>query len=110
MCLALSLAAGVHVLQQTSLLLGSVYNKSMSVRIGLLAPDHESMLLMLPGPQTGKSTVKEGNSGDRPAHYNKDADRGQLWSCVGQLYELLRHLAGPLTCRTTAFAQHSESA
>lgn len=109
MCLALSLAAGVHVLQQTSLLLGSVYNKSMSVRIGLLAPDHKSMLLMLPGPQTGKSTVKEGNSGDRPAHYNKDADRGQLWSCVGQLYELLRHLAGPLTCRTTAFAQHSES-
>jgi hypothetical protein len=55
------------VLQQTSLLLGSVYNKSMTVRIGLLGPDHESMLLMLPGPQTGKSTVKEGNSGDWPA-------------------------------------------
>lgn len=35
-------------MQHTNLLLESIYNKSLSVRLGLLSPDHQSLLLVLP--------------------------------------------------------------
>jgi hypothetical protein len=54
------------VLQRTTQLLESIYNKSMGVRIGLLSPDHQSLLLVLPTQLAVKSS-REQNSGARTA-------------------------------------------
>jgi hypothetical protein len=51
--------------QHTNLLLESIYNKSMSVRLGLLSPDHQSLLLVLP-TQLGSKPGSQDASGECP--------------------------------------------
>jgi hypothetical protein len=51
-------------MQHTNLLLESIYNKSLSVRLGLLSPDHQSLLLVLPTQLGSKASSKDA-SGER---------------------------------------------
>lgn len=69
-------------LQRTTLLLESIYNTSMRVRLGLLSPDHHAMLLLLP-PQLPSRGNREGNSGAFPDQQGILAGTVPSRSCCG---------------------------
>jgi hypothetical protein len=64
--LCLVIASCTSVVQRSTQLLESIYNQSMGVRIGLLSPDHQSLLLVLP-TQLAVRGSREQHSGARTA-------------------------------------------
>jgi len=82
---ATQLGAWCVTLQRTTLLLESIYNTSMSVRLGLLSPDHHAMLLLLP-PQLPSRGNREGNSGASPGQQRRLAGTSRCF-CGRQGWE-----------------------
>lgn len=54
--------------QHANVLLESIYNKSLSVRLGLLSPDHQSLLLVLPTQLGAKAGSKDASGKDAQLH------------------------------------------
>lgn len=69
-------------MQRTSHLLDSIYNKTMGVRIGLLSPDHQSLLLVLPAQPAGKGLRDAHASGESQSRVSHQLS-AQLCLAVG---------------------------